>query len=120
VQPNWTAEEESLITQAMAEGLSRIQAIQHLRSKWLIGETAPPGWKQARAMPDKNPWFGRIVAPSPAPVSAQVIGTAVCAGCGSLFSPSRANHRTCSGRCRKLASRQARVEPSGMPSKAAS
>ena len=41
----WTAAEEQLITETMAGGLSRIAAIQNLRRKWLIGETAPPGWK---------------------------------------------------------------------------
>jgi len=60
VETNWTVEEEQSITEAMT-GLSRIQAIHHLRRRWMVGETRPPGWKAARAMPRENPRYGRTV-----------------------------------------------------------
>jgi hypothetical protein len=108
MEANWNAAEEKAIAETMAGGLGRIEAIRHLRSSWLIGESAPPGWKLNRPMPKGNPRHGTATLPSPE-VKRDVIGTALCAGCGKLFNPSRPDNRTCSDRCRKLTSRRARV-----------
>jgi hypothetical protein len=60
METSWNEAEERLTAETMASGLSRIAAIQRLRRKWLVGETAPPGWKAGRPMPEENPRFQTI------------------------------------------------------------
>src|SRR6266481_2578262 len=122
METSWTQFEEALTTETMRTGLGRIQAIHHLRRRWLIGESRPPSWKASRPMPRQNPRHGvtALQGADGSVESKKVIGTEVCAGCGSLFNPSRSNNRTCSDRCRKLASRRARADASEIPGKALS
>ena len=59
----WTPEEEQAIAETAARhDIGRLEAIRHLRSSWLIGETAPPEWRQGRTMPKANPNFGKVRA----------------------------------------------------------
>jgi hypothetical protein len=58
---SWNAAEEQLIAETMADGLSRIGAIQRLRSSWWIGETPPPMSRERRRMPKENPRYGQAV-----------------------------------------------------------
>jgi hypothetical protein len=108
MEMTWSAAEEQAIAETMLGGLGRIEAIRRLRSSWLIGETPPPMSREGRKMPKENPRYGTAALPSPE-VKRDVIGTALCAGCGKLFNPSRPDNRTCSDRCRKLMSRRTRV-----------
>jgi hypothetical protein len=57
VETSWNTEEERLITEATKAGLSRIEAIRHLRSSWFIGETQPPLSRPGRKMPKANPRY---------------------------------------------------------------
>jgi hypothetical protein len=60
MQSEWSSEEERLITEVMAAGVDRVQAIRQLRSKWAVGETAPPMWNPDRTMPMENPRFQEV------------------------------------------------------------
>jgi len=55
VETSWSTAEERLIAEAMKAGLTRIEAIRGLRTRWFIGESRPPGWKPSRPMPRENP-----------------------------------------------------------------
>jgi len=117
MEAGWAAQEEKLIAEAMASGLRRVQAIRRLRSSWRIGETPPPLWPSSRPMPEGNPRHGIAsdLRPETVVPRATVISTDLCAGCGKLFKPSRTDKKTCSDRCRKLASRRARTGASKTP-----
>jgi len=120
MEPGWNEAEEKAISEMMADECGRIEAIRRLRSSWRIGETAPPMWSQGRTMPKENPRYGTAALSKSMECQGSVIGTDLCAGCGKLFSPSRPNNRTCSDRCRKLASRRARMEQAKTPREATS
>jgi hypothetical protein len=64
MQMNWNDSEEQLIAEAMADGLTRIQAIRRQRSSWRIGETPPPMSREGRKMPKDNPRHNQTVEDS--------------------------------------------------------
>jgi hypothetical protein len=51
---SWNAAEEQMITEAITEGFSRIEAVRRLRSSWRIGETPPPMWPAERPKPNST------------------------------------------------------------------
>src|SRR5436190_20261691 len=94
METSWSAVEEQSITETMRIGLSRIQAIHHLRRRWLIGETRPPGWKPSRPMPRENPRYGQTVGDtmqdrSDAPARASFLGGEASTRSGKGLAPIR-------------------------------